>query len=214
MSKTNKQKHKCCECGEIAVWFNEYNSSKKTKYYCDKCVPRGSICNVDNLEDFGEPQYKNRQVMWWDRDSLSKDLLRNGSLERNEKSFYYEILDECGRRNPSDDFIFQDDGFSKLEEEKTYLLCYDDILESIDIAKVGLLTYKEEFEITDVLENIFLKHRSKEDGYTIEYNTLMSKFGNYLTNKFASMFNPNVENWRIFYIRFKEVMTKAKCLVE
>lgn len=213
MSKINKQKHKCCECGEMAVWFKEFGNSSKTRYYCDKCVPRGSICNVDNLEDFGEPQYNGRQIMWWDKNSLSKDLLMKGSLKRNENSFYYEILDENGRRSPSDDFTFQDNGFSKLEEEKTYLLCYDDILESIEIAKVGLLTYKEEFEITDILEEIFLKNRNKDDGYTINYNILMSKFGDYLTNKFSMAFNPNVENWRLFYLKFKDAMTKAKCLV-
>ena len=213
MSKKDKQKHKCCECGKIALWYNEYNNKRKAKYYCDDCVPRGSICNVDNLEDIGEPN-PNKKIMWWSEYSLSKDLLKNGTLERQKDSFYYEELDELGRRSPSDDFTYQPNGFNKKDEEKLYLLCYDDILECIEIAKKGLLSYKEEFEITDVLENIFLRNRNKEDEYTIEYNVLMSKFGDYLVNKFSNMMCPNVENWRIFYENFKKEMTNDKVLVE
>ena len=216
---SNKNKHKCCECGDVAVWYNEYNHSRKTNYYCDKCIPRGAICNVDNLEDIGEPN-PNKKVMWWSKFSLHRDLLRNGTLERQEDSFYYEELDEQGRRSPSDDFIYQEEGFDKKEDEKTYLLCYDDILESIDTVvnnKLGYknevcLTQKEEFELTDILEAIFLKYRT-EDGYTIEYNVLMSNFGNLLTERFSRFCHPNVENWRLFYIRLKEVMNKTKVLV-
>ena len=127
MANKNNQKHKCCECGAIAVWYNEYNNSRKTNYYCDDCIPRGSICNVDNLEDIGEPSQTDRKIMWWSKFSLSKDLLRNGSLERDKDSFYYEVLDEHGRRSPSDDFIYQEDGFDKFEEEKSrysFNLCF------------------------------------------------------------------------------------------
>lgn len=211
MSKKNNQKHKCCECGNIAVWFNEWSNTKKVKYYCDDCVPRGSVCNVDNIEDFGEPN-SNKQIMWWSKHSLSKDLLKKGSLERDKDSFYYEELDEMGRRNPSDDFTYQKNGFSKKDDEKIYFVCYDDILESIETSKCGILSYKEEFEITDILENIFLKYRNKDDCYTIEYNILMSKFGNYLVNKFSNGMVYNIDNWRIFYLRFKETMTKIKVL--
>ena len=42
----------------------------------------------------------------------------------------------------------------------------------------------------------------------------MSKFGDYLVNKFSNMMCPNVENWRIFYENFKKEMTNAKVLVE
>lgn len=213
MSNKNNQKHKCCECGKTAIWYNEYSKLAKVRYYCDDCVPRGSICNVDNINDFGEPNPK-RKIMWWDEGSSSSELLKNGSLVRNKNSFYYEELDEFGRRSPSDDFIYQPNGFNKKDDEKKYLLCYDDILECIEIAKKGLLTYKEEFEITDILENIFLRHRNKKDGYTIEYNVLMSKFGDYLINKFSSMMFPNVEAWRTFYENFKKEMTNAKVLVE
>lgn len=211
MSKKDNQKHRCCECDKTAIWFNGYNP-RKAKYYCDDCVPRGAVCNVDNIEDFGEPN-SNKKIMWWSKHSLSKDLLKNGTLERENDSFYYEELDEFGRRSPSDNFTYQPSGFNKKDNEKLYLLCYDDILECIEVAKKGLLSYKEEFEITNALESIFLHNRNKVDGYTIEYNVLMSKFGTYLVNKFSNMMFPNVDSWRLFFIRFKKEMSEAKVLV-
>lgn len=213
MSKKNNRKHKCCECGKIAIWYNEYHNSRNPKYYCDDCVPRGSICNVDNIDDFGEPNPK-RKIMWWSEHSLSKDLLKNGSLERESDSFYYEELDEFGRRSPSDDYTYQPNGFDKKDDEKIYLVCYDDILESIDLANKNLLSKNDEFKITDLLENIFLNNRYEDNGITIDYNVLMSKFGNYLTNKFAAQLTPNVEEYRLFYLRFKEIMKNVKVLAK
>ena len=51
MSKKLNRKHRCCECGKIAVWYNEFGTKNRTKYYCEDCVPRGSISNVDNIEE-------------------------------------------------------------------------------------------------------------------------------------------------------------------
>lgn len=212
MSKGNK-KHKCCECGKTAVWYNEYHNSRNPKYYCDDCVPRGAICNVDNIEDFGEPNPK-RKVMWWSEHSLKKDLVKNGTLERQNDSFYYEELDEQGRRSPNSDYIYQSNGFDKKDDEKTFLVTYDDILESINNAKNNLLSFKEEFEVTDILENIFLQNRCGNDLYSIEYNKLMSKFGNYMISRFNTMFCGDIDNWRMFYIRFKEEMKKVKVITK
>lgn len=33
-----------CKCGELAVWFYMPGDS----CYCDKCVPRGCSCNLDD----------------------------------------------------------------------------------------------------------------------------------------------------------------------
>ena len=49
MSKKLNRKHRCCECGKIAVWYNEFGTKNRTKYYCEDCVTRGSISNVDNI---------------------------------------------------------------------------------------------------------------------------------------------------------------------
>ena len=83
-----------------------------------------------------------------------------------------------------------------------------------DIVDVNDILLIDEPKTYEFLENIFLRNRNKEDGYTIEYNVLMSKFGDYLVNKFSNMMCPNVENWRIFYENFKKEMTNAKVLVE
>lgn len=213
MSKNKNQKHKCCECGKTAIWYNEYHNSRNPKYYCDDCVPRGAVCNVDNIEDFGEPN-TNKKIMWWSEHSLAKDLLKNGTLEREKDSFYYEELDEFGRRSPSDDYTYQPNGFNKKDDEKIYVVGYDDILESIDLANKNLLSKNDEFKLTDMLENIFLQNRYGENGYTIEYNVLMSKFGNYLVNRFSNNYQANVEEHRLFFIRFKEIMKNVKTLAK
>lgn len=210
MSKNDNIKHKCCECGKTAVWYNEYNNSRKTKYYCDDCVPRGAICNVDNLEDMGEPS-PNRKVMWWDKYSLTYNLLRNGSLTRDKDSFYYEELDEFGRRSPSDDFIYQPNGFSKKDEEKYYTVCYDDILEAVENSSKEL-TLDDEFDLSDVLGEIFIRYRNQHDCYSIEYKTLMSKFGNYISSKTMGKQTKRYDSWRRFYIMFKKQLNEVKVL--
>ena len=37
---------------------------------------------IDNLEDFGEPQYNGRQIMWWDKNSLTP--FESSSLPKSE----------------------------------------------------------------------------------------------------------------------------------
>ena len=175
MSKKENRKHKCCECGKTAVWFNEYGTNNRTKYYCEDCVPRGAICNIDNIQDIGEPN-PNKKIMWWDEFSLQKDFLKNGTLERTKNSFYYEELDEEGRRSPSDEFTYSPRGFDKKYEDKNYLITYDDILESVDACN-KCLTLDEEFEISDLLGEIFLEYRNLKDLYSIDYNLFMSKVG-------------------------------------
>ena len=211
MSKKLNRKHRCCECGKIEVWYNEFGTKNRTKYYCEDCVPRGSISNVDNIEDIGEPN-PNKKIMWWSEHCLHNDLLKNGSLERDKDSFYYEELDEEGRRSPSDDFSYSERGFDKKDDEKSYVICYDDILESIDDCNKSI-SLDDEFEISDALGEIFLEYRNLRDLYSIDYNLFMSKVGDFFHSRFNGFDKNKYESWKKFYINFKQVISNCKCKV-
>lgn len=88
----------CCVCGKEAVWCYMPGG----ECYCDDCVPRGCSCNVDNIQEFGEPK-TDGPVMWW---SEKECVEEPGSLERKEDSFFYECLDEHGRRNHCCEFMW------------------------------------------------------------------------------------------------------------
>ena len=174
------RKHRCCICDKEAKWYNSFCNKTYQKYYCDEHVPRNCINNVDNLEDFGEPKTTNK-IMWWDKNSKSQDLMLNGSLERTENSFYYEILTEDGRRNPSDDFEFNENGF--LKEENTSTISNYHV--SMAYKKYRrLLSPKEKKEFEDVLINAYNDYEAKYgDNVDIEYNFLMSRIGDFIKHK-------------------------------
>lgn len=45
MCAKDKQKHKCCDCGKVAVWRSE---GKRTMYYCDDCIHNNNV-SLNNL---------------------------------------------------------------------------------------------------------------------------------------------------------------------
>ena len=102
------RKHRCSKCDNMAVWLY-MPSSKGRVFFCDNCVPRGCSCNVDNIKEFGEPT--NQNIMWWSKDSTIEKLDNDGSLEKSENSFYYEILDDENRRSPCCEFEYDEDGY-------------------------------------------------------------------------------------------------------
>lgn len=99
---------KCIRCGKPASWL--YMPSGR--FYCDDCVPRGCGCNIDNIS-MGEPEQTSNPIMWWDKDSTAEDLVQNGYMERNANSFYYEVLDEMGRRAPCCEYEYSEEGFEE-----------------------------------------------------------------------------------------------------
>jgi hypothetical protein len=201
---------KCSQCGEkIATWFNEYNDSNSFKYYCDDCVPRGSVCNVDNIEDFGEPLHNHGyNIMWWDKSCVHADLLRKGSLVRDSNSFYYEYLDKEDRRSPSDDFSFSKDGFLISEDEDIYYVSYDTIVKTFDDCSYNLSNY-ECVLLKDKLGEIFLNHRDIYNRKKIIYTLLMSKFGSFIWFLVNSKII-KANKIRKFYLRFKDELSKKK----
>lgn len=211
--------HRCCECGDaIAVWYNESGRSK-TRFYCDKCVPRGSVCNVDNIEDFGEPHDNNgNSIMWWGKESRICDLLNNGSLDRDSDSFFYEYLDEYGRRSPSDDFSFCKDGFPIQDDEVKSYITYDTLCDVFDRNAVGM-TFSDYCTVKDAIGEIFLKYRNKYSKDKIEYTILMSKFGEYvysiigyrkLTPRYIKEKYKDIDSIRKFYNKFKDEIYRIK----
>lgn len=204
------KKHRCCCCEKIATWYNEYGNKNRGLYYCDNCIKRGSISNVDNIEDFGEPNPCNK-IMWWHRNSLAKDLLKEGSLIRDENSFYYEILDNLGRRNPSDDFTYNKDGFLISKHEKEYYVNWCDIYSIIEEYSF-LLDNSDYFIIKDKICDIFLNYRDKFDRTKILYNKFMGKIGQYLTKQNDDYINPPIYNTNIrkFYSNIKTKISEKK----
>lgn len=114
-------KIRCCKCGKIAVWAYMPGDGDD-HYYCDDCVPRGCSCNVDNLDEFPyarrEPD-DNGNMLWWSKETYEKHWKNEGDLEkyatrkRMSDSFYYEVLDEKGRRMPCGEFDYSPDGFDE-----------------------------------------------------------------------------------------------------
>lgn len=204
------KKHRCCCCEKMATWYNEYGDKKRGLYFCDDCVKRGSISNVDNIEDFGEPKETNN-VMWWGSNSLAKDLLKDGSLVRNENSFYYEILDELGRRNPSTDFTYNEEGFPISDNEQEFYISWYDISSIIEEYSL-LLKNSDYFTIKDAICDIFLNHRDKFDRTKILYNTFMCNVGQYMSKANVDYVNPPIYNIGIrkFYINIKKRISEKK----
>ena len=208
-----KNKHKCCCCGKVATWHDEYGNHR-ARYYCDDCIPRGSISNVENIEDFGEPTSSDN-IMWWEKECVTKDLLKNGTKERNNNSFYYEILDGLGRRRPHSDYICCVDGFNIEDNSQTTYITWENITSCIDNNCI-FMKYKDIFLIKDAMGDIFLKYRDQFDRTKIKYNLFMSKFGIYMKTKNNDFPNIAINQKEIkkFYINFKSQLhpPKGGCL--
>lgn len=105
-------KIKCSECDNIAQWCYLPNCNDETLkgFYCDKCVPRGCTCNLYDFETCGEPDKEN--VVFYDKNTTDfneKTYYRN----KKDTSFYYEYLDENGKRFPCCEYDYSEDGFEK-----------------------------------------------------------------------------------------------------
>lgn len=112
------KKHKCCKCNNTAVW--EYSPGiTNTIFYCDEHVPRGCGCNIYNLEMYDPLVYNevSGNILWWNKHTL-EDCLNNGidiekcaTRSKENDSFYFEELDENGKREPCCEYCYSSDGF-------------------------------------------------------------------------------------------------------
>ena len=182
------KKHKCAICGQLATWHMDQGNAR-CYYYCDKCVKRGSISNVLNIQDCGEPlpQYtESNRVMWWDKDTSAKQLLSDGSLIRNKNSFYYEELSPNGQRCPSDAYEFDEDGFNISDGLNARYIKSEDVKATF-LSSCLYIPYSTLFQIQTYIETECNKIQGING--VINYSILMSKLGDY----FHYMFNSNIE---------------------
>lgn len=110
---------KCCECDKMAVWINMAASREENLFYCDDHVPRGCTCNLCDIDFDGIPE-KDENLLWWTKEDYEKNF-RNCTTEkeieelattkRQVNSFFYEYLDEKGRRYPCCEYEYDEDGF-------------------------------------------------------------------------------------------------------
>lgn len=132
------KKHKCCICNRTAVW-SYLPAGASRRNYCDEHVPRGCVCNVDNIKEFGEPP-TDTNVMWWSKEAYEKHVVDNDDIEnyaqteRQPDSFYYEILDECSRRSPCVEYDYSENGYEI--ENNMYYATIEDIKDCITKALV------------------------------------------------------------------------------
>lgn len=119
-----KRIHKCSCCNKIATWSYMPSTSRR-RNFCDDHVPRGCSCNVYNIEEFSD-SIPNGNVMWW---SKNDDLNIDGSLVKNNDSFFYEELDEDGKRSPCCEYDYCPEGIEMIT--KKYFIRKDDLIKCL-----------------------------------------------------------------------------------
>lgn len=160
-----KRLHRCCKCNNIATWFY-IPSGNGRRFYCDEHVPRGCTCNVDNIQDFGEPT-NDKNVIWWSKNSYENFLKQETdptkieeytTKTRQSDSFYYEQVDEKGRRLPCCEFDYDENGYEI--EDSPLLINKGDVLHIFEKAYTYLKNYYSRNEIlkgdTDSFYNFFM----------------------------------------------------------
>lgn len=203
MSNKKNHLHKCCMCGKKATWFKEIHEKGDALYYCDECIPRGDIGNVDNIEEWGEPMI-NTLVMWWDANSVKSDLLKDGHLERKPTDLYYEYLDANGKRYPSSKFEYDINGFI-IKDEKIKHITTDNIFDAYNKVKTVLKPLELKSVSTSIAE-VLLNYEDPCTNKKIRYNDFMSQLGDKIKRKVLTIgYQNNIER---FYNKFKKELAK------
>ena len=209
------RKHKCCQCGKIATWYNYDSHKDDLEYFCDDCVPRGCIENVKNTDKDGEPML-GAKVMWWDCDADESDFLHDGDLEPNTQSFYYEVLDNNGRRKPSHfAYCYEENGFELIDN--SYYLRYYDVRQVFG-KTCERLNYLLKLDVESEISYIFEKNHTLYDEFIIDYNIFMQKLSKFVYNvvdrdikqSLLSWIKTEYEDLRKFYEYFKTEIKKVK----
>lgn len=167
------RKKKCSHCENDAVWFYMPSSNGMVNF-CDECVPRGCTCNVHNIEEFVNPTESN--IMWWNNDA---NTYINGSLLKTSKSFYFEQLDEKGRRFPCCEYDYDENGWKYSDN------IYGVLLKDIeDIILNNKYLYKiNEFMRKDIL--IMIDNIKMCENNLLDYSKLMSQLINVICKPYS-----------------------------
>lgn len=100
-------------------------------------------------------------------------------------------------------FAYSKDGFI-IDGGKSFYVTYDDCLDAFD-ATAKVLSLDEEFEVNDKFSEFFLQLQSVKMFGVVDYNKIMSKFGDYLVKHCSSIFSIDlVDKYRKFYVNFKK----------
>jgi hypothetical protein len=202
--------HKCSKCNKSATWF--YLPATRGKFYfCDDCVPRGCTCNVDDI-DMAEPDKEfNDRTIWWSKEAYHKcineklDPIEFCTRDRQSDSYYYEILDENGRREPCVEFDYSPHGY---ERERNFY-----VVDSLNVEKIFNKVLKEKpigsKEMVNGMQNII----SSYNELPIPYNEFMAKIAEVCRPYFIhTMFNKDKLNQR-FYNSFRNQVYEKRELI-
>lgn len=113
------KKIKCCECKkEDAVWLYMPGHSDGNDFFCDKCVPRGCSCNVYSLKEFPLHGKNDGNYIFWNAE------IEQHTNKQTDNSFYWEPVDDKGRRFPCCEYDYSEEGFyeSDFEMDKDVLI--------------------------------------------------------------------------------------------
>lgn len=183
-----KRYHRCSCCNEKAVWL--YMPYCKGKiYFCDNCVPRGCFCNLLSLVEFPKANNGITPVMYWNNNDINQYILGNingknferlGSKERKDDSTYYEILDDCGRRNPCCEYEYSYEGFEI--DIPDILIKKHDLLNCIGRIRDSYFLYRSNINWTKLI--IYLRDNFDNN---VNYHTIFNKIEKNIIDNFITI---------------------------
>lgn len=176
MNKSPKM-HKCGRCNKTATWLY-LPSSSGINFFCDDCVPRGCTCNVMGL-DIEEPDEQlSNCTVWWSKETYQNcfenniDPMEHCTHVREENSYYYEILDEKGRREPCCEFDYSECGFER--EHNTYVVKFSDTINVFN--KVIKRHIVESLSMAEGIKKLIYDSHHNEEILYNEFMTKVSEF--------------------------------------
>lgn len=195
-----KRLKKCSCCDKTATWIYMPSGDGK-RWYCDDCVPRGCSCNLRSLEYGGEPNGKSN-VIWWSKKAYNKCtddflLVKLATKERMPDSFYYEYVDEKGRRKPCCEFSYVDD---EEVEQRHYIISKKGINKTLEDSKYKLsISNRMKHAIVDFLSKL------NNEG---DYNYFMSKFHDVCKPYMKIGYNAKIN--RKFYLSVRDKLRELR----
>lgn len=204
MKKTRT--HRCSCCNKPAVWMYAPASTGRV-FYCNDCVPRGCSCNVDTVTGLSRFDMTRKHAFWskedYEKYHATDELMQHASPTKQEDSFYVEVLDDEGRRNPCCEFWWSEGGYEI--EENAYWVDRDVILDVLQ-KMTRKLPYTIQQELIDKINAL---------DSCVEYRSFMRKIYDFLFVEIPSMEGlPHYpDNALKFYRSFRDRVFRLKRMV-
>ena len=180
--------HRCSCCDNIAVWLYMPGSKGKI-YFCDNCVPRGCSCNLLSLTEFPKTNNGITSTMYWNSNDVNQYILGNinndefealGSKEKKNDSAYYEILDDCGKRNPCCEYEYSSNGFEI--DIPDIMIKKHDLLNCIGKVRDSYFLYRSNINWIKLI--IYLRDNF---GNNINYHTIFDEIEKNIIDNFVTI---------------------------